>query len=236
VRVRTFVAEVDKAMRLEGGLADSDYLCLEISDTGSGIEPDLRGKIFDPFFTTKRDGRGLGLSIVHGIVRAHRGAVDLISTPGQGTTFQILLPAESMGRRRRSNRSGPIAINSATQPANVLVIEDEELLRSAIGKALRRKNFSVVEAASGSEAIKLLRASASGVDVVLLDVTLPGMPSRETYENILRIQPGTRVIFTSAYGREVVDASLGGFSPKRFIRKPFQLGELVDAIKAAISE
>jgi DNA-binding response OmpR family regulator len=116
------------------------------------------------------------------------------------------------------------------------VIEDEELLRSAIGKALRRKNFSVIEAASGSEALKLLLANAGSVDVVLLDVTLPGMPSRDTYENIRKIQPEIKVIFTSAYGKEVVDASLGGLSPKRFIRKPFQLGELVDAITAAISE
>ena len=236
VRVRTFVAEINEAMRLEDAVADSGYLCLEISDTGSGIEPNLQRKIFDPFFTTKRDGRGLGLSIVQGIVRAHRGAVDLISTPGQGTSFQVFLPAHSKGRLKRSNVPGPVAINSARQPTSVLVVEDEELLRSAIGKALRRKEFSVVEAASGSEAIKLLRASGGCVDVVLLDVTLPGMPSRETYENIRRIQPETKVIFTSAYGREVVDASLGGLSPKRFIRKPFQLGELVDAITAAISE
>lgn len=196
----------------------------------------MQRKIFDPFFTSKRDGRGLGLSIVHGIVRAHRGAVDLISAPGQGTGFQILLPAEGKSRKKRTNLSSSIAISSATPPAHVLVVEDEELLRSAIGKALRRKNFSVLEAASGSEALRLLIASAASVDVVLLDVTLPGMPSRDTYENIRKIQPDIKVIFTSAYGKEVVDASLGGLSPKRFIRKPFQLGELVDAITSAISE
>ena len=236
IRVSTSLVKVDNNSYSETGLSPGDYLVLEVSDNGSGIVADLQGKVFDPFFTTKRDGRGLGLSIVQGIVRAHHGAITLVSELGKGTTFRVLLPALNKSTHPHKS-SSPAAIgNSINHPATIMIVEDEEVLRNAVSKALRKRNFSVLEASTGSTAIDLLESHKREVSLVLLDVTLPGMTIREIYKNLKRVQPSSKVIFTSAYGRETVAALLGELPLERFIRKPFQLSDLVDVLDAATSE
>ncbi len=235
IRVGTLLVRVGDNSQTGNDLPRGDYVCVEISDTGAGIAADLQGKIFDPFFTTKRDGRGLGLSIVQGIVRSHGGGIHIASAPGQGTTFRLWLPSKT--KSRQHGRAVPLAaVAKATpQAATVLIVEDEDILRAAVSKALRKRGFSVIEASNGGAALESLRVR-DDVQVMLLDVTLPGMSSREIYETVKRIQPNLKVIFTSAYGREMVDAALNGLSVEHFIRKPFQLNELVDTLAAAISE
>jgi DNA-binding NtrC family response regulator len=115
-------------------------------------------------------------------------------------------------------------------------VEDEDLLRFAVSKALTKKGFSVIEARDGSSAMDLLRTHKDDLDVVLLDVTLPGTSSREIYEEAGRIRPGLKVVLTSAYGKETVAASFAGRQIGRFIRKPFQLAELVDVLQEALSD
>jgi two-component system, cell cycle sensor histidine kinase and response regulator CckA len=114
-------------------------------------------------------------------------------------------------------------------------VEDEEILRTVVSKALRKRGFCVIEASNGEAAIESVR-KGHDLKAMLLDVTLLGMTSREIYETVKRIQPDLKIIFTSAYGREMVDVSLAGLSVEHFIRKPFQLNELVDTLSAAISE
>ena len=116
----------------------------------------------------------------------------------------------------------------------MLFVDDEEVLRLAVSKALRKRGFSVLEACDGSEAMDLIRARANDIDVVLLDVTLPGISTREILEEAARIRPGLKVILTSAYGKETVSSFLG-LRVERFIRKPFQLAELVDELQNALS-
>ena len=234
IRVSTSLAKIRKHSRTGRDLSPGDYLLIEVSDTGGGIAPELQGKVFDPFFTTKQDGRGLGLSIVQGIVRAHHGAIHLLSEIGQGTTIQVLLP--SIPHSARQDSLSRPAVKPMAQSATVLIVEDEELLRAVVAKALRKRGFLVIEASNGSSAIELLQTHKNEVQVVLLDVTLPGMGVRDIYENINRIQPESKVIFTSAYVKETVGASLGGIPFDRFIRKPFQLSDLVDALNQAISD
>jgi two-component system cell cycle sensor histidine kinase/response regulator CckA len=220
-----------------GDLPKGDYLQLEISDTGPGMTPEVQAKIFDPFFTTKFPGRGrgLGLSVTHGIVRSLGGAIHL-SASSQGATFQVWLPcaARTIGKGSKANASVGVE-KGASKVGTILVVEDEDLLRLAVTKALTKKGFSVIEASDGSAAMALLRAHKDDLDVVLLDVTLPGMSSREILEEAGRIRFDLEVILTSAYGKETVDATFSGLHVKRFIRKPFQLAELVGALQDALS-
>jgi two-component system cell cycle sensor histidine kinase/response regulator CckA len=116
------------------------------------------------------------------------------------------------------------------------VVEDEELLRLAVSKALRKKGFSVIEASDGSTAIDLLRTHIDDLDVVLLDVTIPGTSSRQILEEARRIRPNLKVILSSAYGKETVDATFTGMRVDHFIRKPFQLGDLLTLLQDALSE
>jgi CheY-like chemotaxis protein len=209
---------------------------LEVSDTGCGITEEVKVRIFDPFFSTKFPGRGLGLAVVQGIVRSHDGAIDLVSIPGQGTTFQVMLPSTSKRAADTPNAiSSPGMEQSNAGAGTILVVEDEELLRLAVSKALRKKGFSVIEASDGSAATDLLRTHLNDLDVILLDVTVPGRSSREIFEEVQRIRPNLKVILTSAYGKETVDATFTGMRVEHFIRKPFQLGDLVSLLRGAPS-
>jgi len=197
---------------------------------------EIRGRIFDPFFTTKFAGRGLGLAFVQGFVRDYGGVVNVLSASGQGATFQILLPCNS---EKALDAQGSVtsagAEHSVARLATILVVEDEDLLREAVSKLLRKKGFSVLEASDGSAAIDLIRARADELDVVLLDVTLPGPSSREILEQAVRIRPEIKVILTSAYSREAVSASFAELPAEHFIRKPFQFAELMSLLEDTLS-
>jgi two-component system cell cycle sensor histidine kinase/response regulator CckA len=216
-------------------LAEGNYLALEVSDTGCGITPEMQAKLFEPFFTTKGAGRGLGLALIQGIVRAHGGAISLKSAPGQGTTFQVLLPCTGKRTETHSEIPAAAAEKLKRHSATILVVEDEELLRLSVSKALRKRGFYVVEASDGHAAMDLIRANTEGINVVLLDFTLPGLSSREVFEETQRIRPDLKIILTSAYGKETVEASFAGLPVAHFIRKPFQLEILMSALKDVLA-
>jgi nitrogen-specific signal transduction histidine kinase/CheY-like chemotaxis protein len=212
-----------------------DYVRLEVSDSGCGLTEETKAKIFDPFFTTKFAGRGLGLAVVQGIVRAHGGAVGVESAPGLGATFQVLLPCTSEAQNAVTS-SGMERSQALTRTgATVLVVEDEEVLRRAISKALRIKGFSVMEAQDGSVAMNLVRTRGEEIDVILLDVTLPGASSREVFEEAKRIRANLKIVLTSAYDRKTVDVKFPGLQTTQFIRKPFQLDDLASTLRDALA-
>jgi two-component system cell cycle sensor histidine kinase/response regulator CckA len=212
-------------------LADGEYLQLEVTDTGRGMTPAMQARVFDPFFTTKVTGsHGQGLVVVQRIVRSLNGAIRLLSAPGKGATFRILLSAENntfQTTRGTIPRAGEEAF--ASREATILVVDDEALLRQAVSKMLRKKGLSVIEASDGFGALDVIRARKDHIDVLLLDVTLPGASSREVYEEAKRLRPGMPVIVTSAKAEEMAAASLAT-SVERFLRKPFRLGELLETI------
>jgi PAS domain S-box-containing protein len=218
-------------------LPDGDYVQLEVTDTGSGMSPQTRAKVFDPFFTTKSAGRGLGLAVVQGIVRSLDGAIQLTSEPDQGTTFQVFLPCA----KTTANASGHAmaAVNGRDavprQHGTVLVVEDEGNLRQPIVKMLRNSGFAVLEAADGTSAIDLLRAKGAGIDVILLDMTIPGASSREVVEVAANVRPNIKVILTSAYSQEMIRGSMRAPQIRSFIRKPFQIGELLNLLRSSLS-
>jgi two-component system cell cycle sensor histidine kinase/response regulator CckA len=182
-------------------LAEGDFVLLEVADTGRGIAPETRARVFDPFFTTKPSGHGLGLPVVSGIVRGLAGAIHVASEPGKGTTFRVLLPCAEDTANASPGPNSLTESTHATHAATVLVVEDEDFLRSAVAKILRDSGLTVLEAADGSTAIAAIRGD-SAIDVLLLDVTLPGTPSREVLAEAKRLRPAIRVIVASAYGQE----------------------------------
>ena len=222
--------------RFSDGMAEGDCVQLEVSDTGRGMSPETLAKVFDPFFTTKEAGHGLGLAVVHGIVRGLGGAVYLKSEPGKGTTFQILLPcAETQTEATNEVISGIEETARSALDATVLVVEDESPLRQAVGKTLRRSGLKVLEAADGFTAIDLLRANGGAIDVILLDMTIPGAPSPEVVAEAVKVRPDIRVILTSAYSEEMISGAVSVPQIRDFIRKPFQLGDLVQTVRSTLS-
>jgi nitrogen-specific signal transduction histidine kinase/ActR/RegA family two-component response regulator len=221
------------------GLPQGAHVILEVSDTGSGITKEVQARIFDPFFTTKVAGRGLGLAVVQGVVHAHKGSIELTSAPDKGTTFRVLWPIatqspqSAFGVKRAAARH--ISMTNTHLTGNVLVVEDEEPLRLSIAKMLRKQGLFVIEAADGATAVNLFRNHQNKIDVVLLDVTLPGPPSSTVVAEAGHLRPGTKVLLMSAYSRETVGAVAAVPEVSGFIRKPFQLGDLVAVIRETLS-
>jgi PAS domain S-box-containing protein len=217
------------------GLSQGEYVRVEVSDTGCGISPETRSRIFDPFFSTKSRGRGLGLAVVHGIVKDLGGAINLVSEPGHGTTFEILLPcAESPSSAICKSIAEIGQPARQSQAVVVLVVEDEDALRQAVSKMLGKHGFVVVEAGDGSAALDAIRGRTSTIHILFLDITLPGASAREVLLEARRLRPEMKVIITSAYPEEMADALLQS-TTEHFLRKPYQIHDVVQLIDAARS-
>ncbi|HJZ98203.1 MAG TPA: ATP-binding protein, partial [Candidatus Solibacter sp.] len=224
-----------KGQSAEAALPDGDYVELEVSDTGCGMSPQTQAKVFDPFFTTKSAGRGLGLAVVQGIVRSLSGAIQLTSEPDRATTFQVLLPCAGAMAVANGHAMSLEGGGAAGPHGTVLIVEDEGSLRQPIAKMLRKSGFEVFEAADGGSAIDLLRANGASVDAILLDMTIPGASSREVVEAAASVRPDIKVILTSAYSQEMIEGSMHAPQIRNFIRKPFQLGDLMKMLRSSLA-
>jgi CheY-like chemotaxis protein len=210
------------AYYLDEGLPEGDYVFLEVSDNGCGMSSDVQARVFDPFFSTKFTGRGLGMAAVLGIVRGHHGAIRIYSEPGKGTTVKIILPAsdrhatgpEPAGHRLDDGWHGE---------GTVLVVDDEEVVRSIAKRMLEHLGFDVICVADGEAAAELLRDPATVVCCVLLDLTMPKMDGEETFLEIRRCRPGLPVILTSGYNEQDVVQRFAGKGLAAFLQKPFQM-------------
>ncbi len=221
--------EYIRSLYLPEHMEPGSFVCLEVSDTGVGIDSASREKLFDPFYSTKGPGRGLGLAAVLGIARGHGGSVKVYSEPGSGTTVKVLLPAAA------DLRAGPAADSSraSREPSGrVLVIDDEEIVRSVLERMLDRLGFSVDSTGSGQEALRFYREDDRRYDCVILDLAMPGMDGPEVLEAIRRIDPAAKVLIASGYSEQQVEDKLRICRPDGFIQKPFRLDRLSRALES----
>ena len=202
---------------------------LVVSDTGRGISREQRAQVFHPFFTMKPNGRGLGLAIVNRIVRKYGGSIKLMSAPGRGTAFKVLLPCANQAPAKNPGRKPePFPVSAALHSSGktILVADDDQGLRLAASQLLRRCGFQVIEAADSATALEALR-SPGAVDAILLDLTLAGGPIRKIIEDAARLHPQADVFITSGYDKSAAEAAFQPFHVKGFLQKPFHSRELV---------
>jgi len=196
-----------------------------------------QAKIFYPFFTTKPLGHGLGLAVVQGIVRSHDGAIHVVSKPGKGSTFVILLRRAEQPADVGSPVSYPDSI--ADLPAisgTVLLVEDEDPIRLATARALQKRGFSVLTAADGNSAMRIFKAQSHNIGVVLLDFSVPGISGHEALRRIREIRPEVPVLVTSAYDPQRTGAFAAGRGSTKFLQKPYQFADLMRTIQEALMD
>jgi PAS domain S-box-containing protein len=215
------------------GAKPGRYVCLAVTDTGTGIGSGDLAHIFEPFFTTKERGKGtgLGLSTVYGIVKQHGGFIYADSRPGNGCTFSVYLPAVAA---RGELPEGPVAYAARGGPETILVVEDEVEVRQLLVQALSSLGYRVYEAVDGLDALSLLRSENGRIDLVLTDVVMPRMGGMELCQAARAITPGIRFLFSSGYTEDTVHV---GFVKKvgiSFLAKPYGIDTLAREVRRAL--
>jgi len=229
----------------------AEYVRIDVTDTGTGIPAEIVDKIFEPFFSTKEVGKGtgLGLSTVYGIIKQTGGFIYVKSEAGQGTSFHIFLP------RHQPERELPADVTADTSAANgapkeagatkprtdltgqgtILLVEDEEGLRSLNARGLRSRGYNVIEASNGVEALEALDAENGAVDLVVSDVVMPEMDGPTLLKTMRERNPDLKIIFVSGYAEDAFEKSLPENEQFAFLPKPFTLSKLVEAVKETMS-
>jgi two-component system cell cycle sensor histidine kinase/response regulator CckA len=232
------VDEAEARRRDLAGMPATDYVRIEVSDTGTGIAPDILDKIFEPFFTTKELGKGtgLGLSTVFGIVKQSGGFIYVDSTVGQGTSFSIYLPrfvpepeVEPKPDQKEEKRAADM-----TGQGTVLLVEDEDAVRAVNGRALSARGYTVLEAASGVEALEIVDAHEGTIDLVVSDVVMPEMDGPTLLGELRKRRSDLKIIFVSGYAEDAFAKHLPEGETFSFLAKPFSLKQLVETVKGAI--
>jgi two-component system cell cycle sensor histidine kinase/response regulator CckA len=246
------VTTADAAQLAYKGMPPADYVRIDITDTGTGIPADIREKIFEPFFSTKEVGKGtgLGLSTVYGIVKQTGGFVYVDSEEGKGTSFSIFLPRHRA--EQEETHAEPQVVNGAakegagepkagaprpdlTGQGTILLVEDEEGLRSLNARGLRSRGYSVIEAANGVEAMEALEEKDGAIDLVVSDVVMPEMDGPTLLKSMRGRNPNLKIIFVSGYAEDAFEKSLPENEQFAFLPKPFTLSQLVAAVKETMA-
>jgi two-component system cell cycle sensor histidine kinase/response regulator CckA len=233
--IHVAVVQPDDAFRKDHPDVPRDrQVLISVTDTGMGIDPEVRKHIFEPFFTTKELGRGtgLGLATVYGIVKQSGGHVEVETTPGQGTTFRIFLPAVEAPGPAPAPSLGAVVGGSET----VLLVEDESALRSLGQEILRDQGYKVIAAGSGAEALALARAHKGTIDLLVTDVVMPGMDGRELADRLGPIHPETRCLYMSGYTDDAVVRRGVREQGMPFLQKPFSIDALALKVREVLDQ
>lgn len=219
-------------------LSAGNYVQVSVDDTGSGMSAATLARIFDPFFTTKFTGRGLGLAAVLGIVRGHGGGLQVSTEPGRGTTFYLLFPVSTAQPAAPVSEVKNMESQMADQLAGqcILLIDDEEPVRLAVGDILADCGLSVVAAEDGETGVAVYRERQAEVQLILLDLSMPGQSGEETLHQLRALNPQVRVILSSGYNQVEVARRFAGVGYTGFIQKPYDDVTLINAIKHYLGE
>jgi signal transduction histidine kinase len=209
------------------------YVALEVRDTGSGMSPEVVARIFDPFFTTKKTGRGLGLSAMLGILRVHGAGIKIYTEVGQGSSFKLFFPAET----------GKIAVPAGNEPeipsafsGTVLLVDDEPVILESTAALLSMMGFSVITAMDGVDAVAQFEQAKHGIDLVLMDLTMPRMSGHEAFERMRALRADVPVILCSGYSEQDLTEEFRTQSATGFLQKPYHVTELKRAIHACLGQ
>jgi PAS domain S-box-containing protein len=211
-------------------LSPGVHVSITVRDNGEGMDSETLKRIFDPFFTTKFPGRGLGLAAATGIVRSHKGAIEVCSKLGEGSTFQVMLPASS---------GGVAAAEPVVQPAppegsgTILVVDDEEVVRTVAKSTLSRYGYTVLTAENGREALKIYRGMSHSISLVILDMTMPKMSGDETLANLRAIHSNAKILLSSGFEQ---DETTRYFGAAGFIQKPYTASALAAKVTEVLRE
>ena len=225
--------ELFRGLTVTGKPEECDYAFIEIADTGCGMSEETQARIFDPFFTTKFTGRGLGLAAVLGIVRGHGGTLELESREGEGTTFTLLFPCVEAAADPL-HEEDVLANSHWSGEGLVLVVDDEESVRTLASRMLETFEFRVITANDGREGVDKFTENAEAITAVLLDVTMPVMGGLEVLDRIRVIRPDVPVLFMSGYMREGQLYNLD--SATDFLQKPFKIEDMQEKLRVLLSD
>jgi two-component system, cell cycle sensor histidine kinase and response regulator CckA len=234
--IGTSLAEINHVhVKANPEAAVGQFVCLRVTDNGMGIPPVHMTRIFEPFFTTKEVGKGtgLGLATVYGIVKQHRGWIEVLSREGQGTTFRVFLPSRPRTQRAEDKAGSPQNVRGGNE--NILVVEDEPELRALVREILQHYGYKVFEAGSGPEAIPVWQQHAGEIDLLLTDMVMPGnMSGHELAEKFKSQRPGLKVIYTSGYSVDVVGKNFLFKRGLNFLQKPYHPLTLAKVVRECL--
>lgn len=232
ITVSTSLRLMDKMMLKHSRVTpipdEGHFVCLQVQDSGAGMDEETLHRLFEPFFTTRFAGRGLGMAAVRGIVRSHHGAIFVSSQVGRGTTVCLLLPVveEISSQSPRQSPTKTTGIDAPPTTATVLVVEDEEILRETCQDVLDTLGYRTLSAAGGKEAIQVVAKHGENIDCVLLDLTMPGMSGVETYHALRSLQSEVPIIITSGHDAADVLKDFPASGVAGYIQKPYSMQEL----------